>query len=207
MSDQDAKSAIITSAMATPDAAPAPSRAEARRIRRFDNPWLNPKLFWGAGILLGIVLLGVIGRILWDPDLVFTGSAMLRQAPVGIENLRGQAGTWANPLGTDGAGRDILALLIIGAPNSLPSHYICNPLGPRNYDRLMPYVYHVHLRDTTPTELQVRIGQGEIEYGRLVNQLRQVKYDLALGVHLAELPGVDHMVEMRKMRLLLESLL
>ncbi len=88
-----------------------------------------------------------------------------------------------------------------------PSHYICNPLGPRNYDRLIPYVFHVHLRDTTPTELQVRIGQGEIEYGRLVNQLNQVKYDLALGVHLAELPGVDHMVEMRKMRLLLESLL
>lgn len=119
MSDQNAKPATITSAMSTPDAAPAHSRAQARRIRRFDNPWLNPKLFWGAGILLGIVLLGVIGRILWDPDLVFTGSATLRQAPVGFENLRGQAGTWANPLGTDGAGRDILALLIIGAPNSL----------------------------------------------------------------------------------------
>jgi sugar phosphate isomerase/epimerase len=88
-----------------------------------------------------------------------------------------------------------------------PSHYICNPLGPRNYDRLMKYVYHVHLRDTTPTELQVRIGQGEIEYGRLVNMLRQVNYGLALSVHLRELPGVDHIVEMRKMRLLLESLL
>jgi sugar phosphate isomerase/epimerase len=88
-----------------------------------------------------------------------------------------------------------------------PSHYICTPLGPRNYDRLMKYVYHVHLRDTTPTELQVRIGQGEIEYGRLVNMLRQVNYGLALSVHLSELPGVDHFVEMRKMRLLLESLL
>lgn len=88
-----------------------------------------------------------------------------------------------------------------------PSHYICNPQGPRNFDRLMPYVYHVHLRDTTPTELQVRIGQGEVEYGRLVNMLRQVNYSLALSVHLRELPGVDHIVEMRKMRLLLESLL
>jgi sugar phosphate isomerase/epimerase len=88
-----------------------------------------------------------------------------------------------------------------------PSHYICNPLGPRNYDRLMPYVYHVHLRDTTPTELQVRIGQGQVEYGRLVNMLRQVNYRLALSVHLRQLPGLDHLVEMRKMRLLLESLL
>lgn len=94
-------------------------RAQARRMRRFDNPWLNPKLFWGAGLLLGIVAMGILGRIFWDPDLVFTGSATLKLPPIGFENLRGQAGTLANPLGTDGAGRDVLALLIIGAPNSL----------------------------------------------------------------------------------------
>ena len=88
-----------------------------------------------------------------------------------------------------------------------PSHYLCNPQGPRSYDKLMKYVYHVHLRDSTPTKLQVRIGQGDIEYGRLVNMLRQVNYDRALSVHLDELPGVDHVAEMRKMRLLLESLL
>ncbi len=92
---------------------------QIRRMKRFDNPWRNPKLIWGAGILLGIVAIGILGRIFWDPDLVFTGSGMTRQAPVGFENLRGQAGTWAHPLGTDGAGRDVLALLIIGAPNSL----------------------------------------------------------------------------------------
>jgi peptide/nickel transport system permease protein len=94
-------------------------RAQARRIRRFDNPWLNPKLMWGAGLLLGIVALGILGRVLWNLDLVFTGSSMLRQPPVGFENLRGQAGTLANPLGTDGAGRDMLALIVMGAPNSL----------------------------------------------------------------------------------------
>jgi sugar phosphate isomerase/epimerase len=88
-----------------------------------------------------------------------------------------------------------------------PSHFLCNPNGPRPYDKLMKYVYHVHLRDSTPTQLQVRIGQGDIEYGRLVNMLRQASYDRALSVHLDELPGVDHVAEMRKMRLLLESLL
>jgi sugar phosphate isomerase/epimerase len=88
-----------------------------------------------------------------------------------------------------------------------PSHYICNPSGPKNFDRLMKYTYHVHLRDSTKTEVQVRIGQGDVEYGRLVNMLKKSGYDRALSVHLGELDDVDHMAEMRKMRLLLESLL
>ncbi|WP_224823423.1 ABC transporter permease [Cognatishimia sp. MH4019] len=99
-----------------------PTRAEkrqAKRIKRFDNPWMNPKLIWGAALLLGIIAMGIIGRFVWDPDLVFTGSSMLRLPPVGFENLRGQAGSMANPLGTDGGGRDVLALIIIGAPNTL----------------------------------------------------------------------------------------
>ena len=102
---------------------PAPmTRAERRlqrRLKRFDNPWMNPKLIWGAGILLGIVALGLLGRILWNLDLVFTGSAPLKLPPVGFENLRRQEGIWDHPLGTDGSGRDLLALIIMGAPNSL----------------------------------------------------------------------------------------
>ena len=94
-------------------------RQAARRARRFDNPWLGPKLLWGAGIILGILVLGLIGRVVWQPDLVFTGSGPLKLPPVGFENLRGQEGVADHPLGTDGAGRDVLALLIIGAPNTL----------------------------------------------------------------------------------------
>ena len=94
-------------------------KRQARRIKRFDNPWLNPKLIWGAGLLLGIVLVGIVGRFLWDLDLVFTGSSALKLPPVGFENLRGQQGALANPLGTDGGGRDLLALIIVGAPNTL----------------------------------------------------------------------------------------
>ncbi|MCA9178550.1 MAG: sugar phosphate isomerase/epimerase [Planctomycetales bacterium] len=88
-----------------------------------------------------------------------------------------------------------------------PSHYICRPERPRNVDKLMKYVYHVHLRDTSKDELQVRIGKGEVDYGRLVGLLEKVKYSRALSVHLQPMPDVDHMAEMRKMRLLLESLL
>jgi len=88
-----------------------------------------------------------------------------------------------------------------------PSHYLCHPSGPKNCDRLLKYTFHVHLRDSTKTKLQVRIGQGEIEYGRLVNMLSKVNYDRALSVHMLEMPEVDHFAELRKMRLLMESLL
>lgn len=88
-----------------------------------------------------------------------------------------------------------------------PSHYICNPRGPREYNQLFPYTYNVHLRDSTPEQLQVRVGQGVVEYGRLVNLLSKAGYDRALSVHLTEMEGVEHFAEMRKMRLLLESLL
>ncbi|MGB0439682.1 MAG: ABC transporter permease [Paracoccaceae bacterium] len=93
--------------------------AQVRRMKRFDNPWRNPKLIWGAGILLAIVALGILGRVFWNTDLVFTGSTPLKLPPVGFENLRRQTGVIDYPLGTDGAGRDMLALLIVGAPNSL----------------------------------------------------------------------------------------
>ena len=94
-------------------------RRRARRARRFDNPWMGLKLLWGAGILLGILALGVLGQLLWNSDLVFTGSGPLRIPPLGFENFRGQPGVADHPLGTDGAGRDMLALLVIGAPNTL----------------------------------------------------------------------------------------
>lgn len=105
------------------------TRRQMRRMKRFDKPWANPKLLWGAGLLLGVVALGVLGRFLWDTDLVFTGSGLPRQGPVGIENIRGQVGTWAHPLGTDVSGKDILALIIIGAPNSLYVGVLASLIG------------------------------------------------------------------------------
>jgi len=118
---------------ATPETATADasgmSARQLRRMKRFDAPWANPKLMWGAGLLLGIVALGILGRIFWDTDLVFTGAGMPRQAPVGVENIRGQVGTWAHPLGTDVSGKDILALLIVGAPNTLYVGVLASLIG------------------------------------------------------------------------------
>jgi sugar phosphate isomerase/epimerase len=90
-----------------------------------------------------------------------------------------------------------------------PSHYVCGPCGGGNYQQLMKFVCHVQLRDTTKDRLQVRIGQGEIEYGRLLAQLEKVRYDRALTVDIVNQPepDFDHSGELRKLRLLLESLL
>lgn len=105
------------------------TRAQIRRMKRFDNPWRNPKLTWGAALLFGIVAIGILGRILWNTDLVFTGSAPLKLPPVGFENLRGQGGVIEHPIGTDGAGRDLLALIIVGAPNSLLVGLVASLIG------------------------------------------------------------------------------
>ncbi len=88
-----------------------------------------------------------------------------------------------------------------------PSHYIYGPHAGNNYDQVLKHVINVHLRDTTKDKLQVRVGQGLIEYGRLITQLGKHRYNRALTVHITEMPDVDHAAEMRKMRLLLESLL
>ena len=59
-----------------------------------------------------------------------------------------------------------------------PSHYTAGPHQGKNYDKVFPHVRHVHLRDTGkgPNQFQVRVGQGEIEYGRIVSQLARQRY-------------------------------
>lgn len=89
-----------------------------------------------------------------------------------------------------------------------PSHFIFGgPHAGRGYDQLMKYVYHVQLRDTRKDALQVRVGQGDVDYGRLIGHLRRVKFNRCLEVHIQQMEGVDQASEMRKIRLLLESLL
>lgn len=88
-----------------------------------------------------------------------------------------------------------------------PSHYIAGPHQGGHIDKVMKYVQHVHLRDSTKTNLQVRVGQGEIDYGKLIHQLGKVGYERALCVNMTPIEGFDHRAEMRKIRLLLDSLL
>jgi sugar phosphate isomerase/epimerase len=91
-----------------------------------------------------------------------------------------------------------------------PSHYLIGPHGPIEYDNLYPYVRHVRLRDTgsVPEQFQVRIGQGGLEYGRIISQLDRVHYDRALTVDIRDVPDNAFPIEpeVRKLKYLIESL-
>ena len=90
-----------------------------------------------------------------------------------------------------------------------PSYYVCGPNRGKSFDQVYPYVCHVQLRDTTPDQLQVQIGLGEIDYNRLLASLRRENYERALSVdviHSAE-HEPTRPLEMRKLRMLLETLL
>ncbi len=87
-----------------------------------------------------------------------------------------------------------------------PSVYIAGPANAKNLDKILKFVCNVHLRDSRPDAFQVSVGQGEIDYGKLVTQLERDKYDRALTVHMAPMEGLDHRVELRKLRRLLETL-
>jgi len=90
-----------------------------------------------------------------------------------------------------------------------PSYYICTRHNISSYDQVFPYVNHVHVRDTTKKDLQVKVGLGEIDYSRLITMLEREGYNRSLSVDL--LPDYTdpstRALEMRKLRMLLETLL
>jgi len=91
-----------------------------------------------------------------------------------------------------------------------PSHYLCGPHPDANIEPLFPYVRHVRLRDSNRgmENFQVRVGQGEIEYSRVIASLERFNYDRALTVDVRDTLGSPFPVdqEVRKLKFLLESL-
>jgi sugar phosphate isomerase/epimerase len=91
-----------------------------------------------------------------------------------------------------------------------PSHYIAGPHQGKNFDQVYPYVRHVHLRDTgrNPEQFQVRVGQGEVEYGRIISHLCRYHYDRLLTVEIRDIPDAPFAMdaEVRKLKYLLDSL-
>ncbi|MBA3873221.1 MAG: ABC transporter permease [Anaerolineae bacterium] len=101
------------------------------RFNRWDTPWLNTKLLLGVAIIVTILLFGILGRLFWDTKLALTGKSPLNLPPVGVTSTLGGVltGTWAHPLGTESSGRDMLALIIVGAPNSFLIGIIASTVG------------------------------------------------------------------------------
>jgi peptide/nickel transport system permease protein len=112
----------------TAQLAPIPKRMG--RFNRWDTPWINSKLISGAAIIGAILLMGILGRLFWNTNLAFTGTSPLNLPPVGFTNsLTGQIGTWEHPLGTENSGRDMLALIVVGAPNSFMVGVVAAAVG------------------------------------------------------------------------------
>src|SRR5262249_3942131 len=92
-----------------------------------------------------------------------------------------------------------------------PAHFGNGIHQGASYDEVFPHVRHVHLRDTgkAPGKFQVRIGQGEIEYGRIISQLQRCRYDRLLTVALHDVAEAPFAMEneVRKLKYLLESLI
>lgn len=89
-----------------------------------------------------------------------------------------------------------------------PSHFICGPHQGKAFDQVYPHVYHVQLRDTKRDQMQVSVGQGDVDYSRIINYLGRYNYNRALSIEIFDRPenAFDRETELRKMRLLLESL-
>lgn len=89
-----------------------------------------------------------------------------------------------------------------------PSCYICGPYRNQTFDQVFPYAFHVNLRDTSPTNLQVQVGLGEVDYARIIQMLKRDDFARSLSVDFfPELFGqeISRPLEMRKLRLLLET--
>lgn len=83
--------------------------------RRWDPP---AQLVFGAVMVAALVLLGVVGSLVVDRQQIRVGSA-----PFGVAPSAGHL------LGTDTAGRDVLALLIYGTPTTLEIGLLAGGLG------------------------------------------------------------------------------
>jgi peptide/nickel transport system permease protein len=78
----------------------------------------NPRFTVGFLLLLGLYLFGVIGSLLVDPDRADMGANPLNQTP-----------SLSYPLGTEGFGRDVFTLMVLGIPNTFKIGILAGGVG------------------------------------------------------------------------------
>jgi peptide/nickel transport system permease protein len=89
-------------------------------------------LMLGVFLVLLVLVGAAVGRFAWDTDLALVGNSPLKVPPVGFSHttLRGTTvGSIEHPLGTDGDGRDMLAVMIVGTPRTLAIGFVAAFIG------------------------------------------------------------------------------
>lgn len=78
----------------------------------------NPRFTLGFSLLLGLYLFGLIGSLTVDPDRADMGANPLNQTP-----------SLEHPLGTEGFGRDVFTLMVLGIPNTFKIGILAGGVG------------------------------------------------------------------------------
>jgi peptide/nickel transport system permease protein len=107
--------------------------APSKPITNFlHSPWINVRFLVGAGFLLLIVGIKFIGPLFWDTGLAKVASAKTHMVPFWVKAdkaLGFKDGSLEHPLGTEGTGRDMLAVMIVATPRSLDVGLIAALIG------------------------------------------------------------------------------
>ena len=89
-----------------------------------------------------------------------------------------------------------------------PTCYIFRP-DQVSWDMVFHHTLHCHLRDSSSKQAQVSCGLGDADFNRITATLESLNFDRSLSVDLLPqtLSGEERLLELRKLRLLLESML
>src|SRR5207244_10440944 len=98
-------------------------------VSRWDSPWVNRKFVSGLAMVLAVLFMGLVGTRFWDEKLALVASSPLNLPPAWVSDPQFGVATAAHPLGTESNGRDILAVIITGAPRSFQVGLIAAGLG------------------------------------------------------------------------------
>jgi peptide/nickel transport system permease protein len=98
-------------------------------LNRWDSPWLNRKFISGLIMVLAILLMGFVGTRFWSERLSLVASSPLNLPPAWVHDPQFPTPDIKHPLGTESNGRDILAVIITGAPRSFQVGLIAAGVG------------------------------------------------------------------------------
>ena len=89
-----------------------------------------------------------------------------------------------------------------------PTCYVNRPME-QSWDSIFEQTLHCQLRDASPLETQVSCGLGEVDFNRITASLEALQFNRTLSVDLLPetMAGEERLLELRKLRLLLETML